>query len=104
MLSLKPFVIDRLHYNLLVIKGLSTLLNTPYCTSEVAIALLRESLIKISRDTTLLIQVDKVEWSSAISRQITIDNVPLPVSSLDIEATLRLQREHKLENFIKARI
>ena len=94
----------RLHYDLLIIKGLSNLLKTPYCTHEVAIALLRESLKSISRDTTLLIQVKRVEWTPAANRQITIDDIPFTVSSLDIQATLRLQREHKLKNFVKARI
>jgi len=89
---------------LLVLRGLSGLLATEYTDPQLAINLLRECFKKVSRETPLLVEVKKVSWSPTSRGEITLDGIRLPVSSIDVEDTLRLQEEYDIRNFVKARL
>jgi hypothetical protein len=95
---------NRTPYGILILTGLSDLINTKYCNSNIALSLFKESLKKVSRDTILLVQVKNVEWSPTARHQVSIDRKIVPVSDLDLETTLRLQRQQKIRNFIIAKI
>jgi hypothetical protein len=69
-----------------------------------AINLLREGLRKIGRETTLLIEAKKVSWSPTSRSEVVLDGIRLPVSSIEIEDTLRLQGEYGIKAFVKARL
>lgn len=84
----------RLRYGILIISGLSKLLKAEYIGDEDPIALFKEALRNLSRETTLLVQVGDVRWSPGKRNQITIDGHPMPVSDIDIETTMKLKTEY----------
>ncbi len=58
---------------------------------------------RVSRETTRLIEARKIAWSPASRGEVTLDGIRLPVSSIDVEDTLRLQQEYVVRGFVKAR-
>jgi len=83
----------RLNYDILVITGLSDLLESKYTDAD-PITLLKESLRNLSRDTTLLIQVKSLSWTPTKRGEITIDGTTIKISEIDYETTMNLQKEH----------
>lgn len=83
----------RLNYGILVITGLSELLKAPY-GGEDTIPRFREALRNLSRETTLLVQVREVKWMPAKRSQITVDGVIIHVSDIDVDTTLKLEKEY----------
>jgi len=86
---------------LLVIRGLSSLLTGEYGDPHLAIDLFRECLRKVSRETLLLIEAKKISWTPASRGEITLNGIKLPVSSIDVEDTLKIQEEYNIRNFVK---
>jgi hypothetical protein len=84
----------RLRYGILIVSGLSQLLKSKYVGEEDPITLFKEALRNLSRETTLLIQVRSIEWKPGRRSQITIDGIPMPVSDIDIETTIKLRTEY----------
>jgi len=83
-----------LNYRVLSITGLSDLLNAEYAKEGDPFTLFRESLKKLNRDTILLVQVKELRWSPTKRDQISIDGKTFHVSDIDMETTIRLQKEH----------
>jgi len=83
-----------LNYRVLGITGLSDLLNAEYAKEGDPFTLFRESLKKLNRDTTLLVQVKELGWSPTRRDQISIDGKTFHVSDIDMETTVRIQNEH----------
>lgn len=94
------------HYKceLLILKGLSKLLNSNYCDNRMAVSLLRESLKKVNREGYVLIEANQVSWAPSSRHEITIDSVKIPVADLDIDKTLQLQEDYDIKNFIITKI
>jgi len=63
---------NRLSYDILIITGLSDLLESKYTDAD-PITLLKECLRKLSRDTILLIQVRSLGWTPTKRGEITVD-------------------------------
>jgi hypothetical protein len=95
---------NRIKAPFLVLRGLSSLLTSEYADPQLAINLFRESLRKVSRETLLLIEAKKVSWNPTSRSEVTLNGVRLPVSSIDVEETLKLQEEYSLRGFVKARL
>ena len=96
---------NRIKAPLLVLRGLSSLLASEYAEPQLAVNLLRESLRKVSRDSLLLIEVGKVAWTPTSRGEVTVDEIRIPVSSLEIENTLKLQEEYGIfRSFVIARL
>lgn len=94
----------RIRAPLLVVRGLGSLIASEYTEPRMAVNLLREGLRKVGRETLLLIEAKKVSWSPTSRGEIVLDGVRLPVSSIEVEDTLRLQEEFGLRGFVKARL
>jgi hypothetical protein len=94
----------RIRATLLVLRGLSPFIASAYTEPRMAINLLREGLRKIGRETTLLIEAKKVSWSPTSRSDVVLDGIRLPVSSIEVEDTLRLQGEYGIKAFVKARL
>ncbi len=92
----------RIKAPLLVVKGLDSLLTGEYVDPRLALDLLRVCLKKVGRDTLLLIEAKRVDWTPTNRGEVVLDGVRLPVSSIDVEDTLRLQEEYNIRNFVKA--
>ena len=84
----------RLNYKVLIITGLGDLLKPEYTDTDTSVSLFREALRNLSRDTTLLVQVRELHWSSGRRNQVNIDDTTLHISDIDIETTLKLQTEY----------
>jgi hypothetical protein len=95
---------NRIKIPFLVLKGLSRLLASEYADPQLAINLLRECLRKVSRETLLLIEAKKLAWNPTNRGEVLLDGVRLPVSSIDVEDTLKLQEEYNLKGFVKVRL
>ena len=99
----------RLHPPILVLTGLTRLLESTHTRDTEPIPLLLTSIRKLSRETTLLIHTDKLEWSPSNRTAITADGATIPVSEIDIPATTALKNSIKLgtgrgrrkDNFVK---
>lgn len=89
---------------LLIIRGLSKLLNTKYCHNETAIQIIRETLKNVERNCYILIEARKVRWLPNSRHTIKIDDVNLPIANIEIEKTLQLQKDHAIKNFVIVRI
>lgn len=100
----KAAATGRYRCELLILKGLSKLLNSEYCDNGTVISLLRESLKKVNREGYVLIEVKKATWAPSSRHEITIDGVKIPVADLDINRTLQLQEDYDIKNFIIAKI
>jgi hypothetical protein len=102
----------KLSPKLLVITGLPYIINSPYTEDTDPIPLLRASLRNLSRDTTLLIQIDKLDWNPTSHTTVTIEGKPFPVSEIDIQGTLTLKEHIKLgatrgrkrDNYVKVKL
>jgi hypothetical protein len=86
----------KLNPTILVLTGLPSLLNSPYTEDADPIPLLRTALRNLSRETTLLIHVDRLEWSPTNRTTVTVDGKTLHVSEIDITGTTTLQTRIKL--------
>jgi hypothetical protein len=95
---------NRLKVPFVVLVGLSRLLASEYTDAQLAINLLKECLRKVGRETILLIGVEKLSWSPASRGQILLEGIRVPVSSIDVEDTLKLQKEYSLKGFVKVRL
>jgi hypothetical protein len=102
----------KLNPTILVITGLPSLLNSPYTEDADPVPLLRTALRNLSRETTLLIHVDKLDWSPSNRTTVTIDGKTLHISEIDLTGTTILQTRIKLgttrgrrkDNFIKVNL
>lgn len=103
---------NRLSYDILILTGLSDLLESKYTDAD-PITLLKESLRNLSRDTILLIQVRTLRWTPTRRGEITVDGKPMKISDIDYETTMKLQKEHirtgggrrkRRDNFVIARL
>ena len=83
----------KINHPILLITGLSGLINSEYKDAN-PFMMFREALRKLSRDTTLMIQVESLMWSPTKQGEVSIDGVTMGVSEIDIDTTLRLQTEH----------
>jgi|GEM_PF-5720185 len=103
---------SKLSPTLLVVTGLPYIINSPYTEDTDPVPLLRAALRNLSRDTTLLIQVDKLEWTPTTRTSINIEGRPFPVSEIDIQGTLNLKEHIKLgaargrrrDNYVKVKL
>ena len=103
---------SKLSPKILVISGFSKLVDSPYTADTDPIPLLRSSLSNLSRDTTLLIQVDRLEWNPSNHTTVKIEGRPFPVSEIDIQGTLTLKEHIKFgttkgrrrDNYVKVKI
>jgi len=102
----------RLNYDFLLITGLTELLKSKYTDAD-PLTLFKESLRKLSRDTTLLIKVKSLKWTPTKQGEITIDGRTMKISEIDYETTMNLQKEHirtskgrrkRQDNFVIARL
>jgi len=102
----------RLNYNLLIITGLSELLESKYTDAD-PLTLFKESLRNLSRDTILLIKVKSLKWTPTKQGEISIDGRTMKISEIDYETTMNLQKEHirtsrgrrrRKDNFVIARL
>jgi hypothetical protein len=100
----KATATGRYKCELLVLRGLSKLLNSNYCNNEMVVSLLRESLKKVNREGYVLIEANHVTWAPSSRHEITIDDIKIPVADLDIDKTLQLQEDYEIKNFIIAKI
>ncbi len=99
----------KLYYPLLILTGLPHLLVSPYTEDTHPIPLLRSALSNLSRETTLIIEVDKLEWSPSNRTTINVEGKNVPVSEIDIQGTTVLKsrirtgtsKGRRKDNFIK---
>jgi hypothetical protein len=99
----------KLYYPILILTGLHNLLVSPYTEDTNPIPLLRSALSNLSRETTLIIEVDKLEWSPSNRTNINVEGKNIPVSEIDIQGTTVLKsrirpstaRGRRKDNFIK---
>ncbi len=99
----------KLYYPILILTGLPDLLVSPYTEDTNPIPLLRSALSNLSRETTLIIEVDKLEWSPSNRTSINVEGKNIPVSEIDIQGTTVLKsrirtgasRGRRKDNFIK---
>lgn len=99
----------KLYYPILILTGLPDLLFSPYTEDTNPIPLLRSALSDLSRETTLIIEVDKLEWSPSNRTNINVEGKNIPVSEIDIQGTTVLKsrirtgttRGRRKDNFIK---
>jgi hypothetical protein len=99
----------KLYYPILILTGLPNLLVSPYTEDTNPIPLLRSALSNLSRETTLIIEVDKLEWSPSNRTNINAEGKNVPVSEIDIHGTTVLKsrirmgasRGRRKDNFIK---
>lgn len=99
----------KLYYPILILIGLPDLLVSPYTEDTNPIPLLRSALNNLSRETTLIIEVDKLEWSPSSRTSINVEGKNIPVSEIDIQGTTVLKsrirtgtsRGRRKDNFIK---
>lgn len=99
----------KLYYPILILTGLPDLLFSPYTEDTNPIPLLRSALSNLSRETTLIIEVDKLEWSPSNRTNINVEGKNIPVSEIDIQGTTVLKsrirtgttRGRRKDNFIK---
>lgn len=100
----KATATGRYKCELLIVKGLSKLLNSNYCDNGMVVSMLRESLKKVNREGYVLIEANHVSWAPSSRYEITIDGVKMPVADLDIGKTLQLQEDYDIKNFIIAKL
>lgn len=95
---------NRIPVKLLIIRGLTPLLTSPYTDARTAITLFKEALRKISRDATILVEANKVVWTPTSRSEVAVDEIPLSIESIDLEQTLKLQTDYNIKNYIKLRL
>jgi hypothetical protein len=59
---------------------------------------------RVGRETLTLIEVKRLYWNPAKLSEVTLDNLRLPVSSVEVEDTLSLQGDYGIRDFVKVRI
>ncbi|MGD0804695.1 MAG: hypothetical protein ABSA11_11560 [Candidatus Bathyarchaeia archaeon] len=99
----------KLNPTILVLTGLPNLLNSPYTEDTDPIPLLHSALLNLSRETILIINADRLEWSPSNRTDISAKGRTIPVSEIDIQGTTTLKSRIKLgtgrgrrkDNFIK---
>jgi hypothetical protein len=96
--------LNRIPMKLLVIRGLTPFLTSQYSDPQTAVTLFKESLRKISRDATILVEIDELAWNPTDRSGVKINGAVLSIESLDFEQTLKLQNDYCLGNFIKIRL
>ena len=87
---------EKLSPPILVITGLPTLLKSPLIGDTDPINRLRISLRKVSRDTTILIQVEELTWNPAQRNTVSIQGHNIHVSQILTEDTYRLNEHIKI--------
>ena len=99
----------KLYYPILILTGLPNLLVSPYTEDTDPIPLLRSALCNLSRETTLIIHAERLEWSPSNRTNINVEGKNIPVSEIDIPGTTVLKsrirmgasRGRRKDNFIK---
>ena len=100
---------NKLEPTILVLTGFPHLLDSPYTEDTELVPLLLSAIRRLSRETILLINCDRLEWSPSNRTSIIVDKKTIHVSEIDIHGTTTLKTGIKLgtrrgrrrDNFIK---
>jgi len=103
---------DKLSPPILVITGLPALLKSQLTEETDPINQLRKSLKNVSRDTTVLIQVEDLSWNPAKRHTVTVQGHEIHVSEILTEDTYSLKEHIKVgtvkgkrrDNYVKVKL
>jgi len=103
---------DKLSPPILVITGLPALLESQHIQDIDPVNQLRKSLKNVSRDTTVLIQVEDLKWNPAKRHTVTVQGHEIHVSQVLTEDTYSLSEHIKIgtvkgkrrDNYVKIKL